>query len=116
MRLRPRELRGRLTPVSAFATKGEFMDGKGVSGGNRPFSAVRRRIMWLVVAGVGVLALVSGAAASVPTDANGVIHGCYSKTSGSLRIIGRVSGRDGIGQVKLILPALEPDAKRIARH
>src|SRR5436189_12292 len=50
-------------------------------------SAGGRRWAWLVVACAGVLTLVGGAAASIPTDGAGVIHGCYSKTSGSLRII-----------------------------
>src|SRR5262249_36607878 len=44
-----------------------------------------RSLVGLVVAGT-VLALAGGAVASIP-DASGVIHGCYNKSSGSLRII-----------------------------
>src|SRR4051794_22455849 len=50
-------------------------------------AAIRRRAAWLAVVSVTILVAVGGAAyASVP-DAAGVIHGCYSKTSGSVRII-----------------------------
>src|SRR6266498_2187236 len=45
-----------------------------------------RRSALLVVLCVAVLALVGGAAASIP-GMDGVITGCYSNTSGSLRVI-----------------------------
>src|SRR6266516_2580782 len=63
------------------------MDSKGTTDAKRPFVVARRRAAWLIVACVGMLALVGGAAASIPDSTTGVITGCYSNTSGSLRVI-----------------------------
>src|SRR5881397_3611216 len=63
--------------------------------GASPAAGRGRRWPWLIAACLGVLALVGGAAASIPYDSNGVIHGCYSKTSGSLRIIDSAAACSG---------------------
>src|SRR5947208_4628806 len=58
----------------------------GVSRGSLS-AAVGRRAGRLLVLSVVILALAAGASyASIP-DTNGVIHGCYSNASGTLRVI-----------------------------
>src|SRR5207247_3930210 len=68
--------------------EGENMGRRRSLGSRSPLAAaVGRRAAWLGLLCVAILVLVGGAAyASVP-DGGGVIHGCYSKTSGSLRLI-----------------------------
>src|SRR5207247_1442750 len=66
---------------------GESMKKRRSIGSKGPFAATfGRRLGWLAFLCVAVLALVGGAAASIP-GTDGVITGCYSNTSGSLRVI-----------------------------
>src|SRR3954454_16402790 len=68
-------------------SEGENMARRNLGSGGAFAAAVGRRSAWLVPLGIGVLVFAGAAAyASIP-DAGGVVHGCYSKTSGSLRVI-----------------------------
>src|SRR5919198_2148475 len=63
------------------------MKTRGSSGPRGPFArSIGRRLGWLAFLCVAVLALVGGASATIPGP-GGVITGCYSNTSGSLRVI-----------------------------
>src|SRR5919201_194703 len=66
--------------------RGDLMDGRAGNSARRPLTAVRRRWPWLAVACVAVLALGGAAGATIP-NSSGTIYGCYSNTSGSLRVI-----------------------------
>src|ERR671934_1247794 len=50
-------------------------------------SSVRSRAGRLLLVCAGILAVAGGVAYATIPDSNGVISGCYSKTSGSLRVI-----------------------------
>src|SRR5437764_5428691 len=68
-------------------SKGRNMARRKLGSGGGLAAAIGRRSAWLVPLGIGVLVFAGAAAyASVP-DASGIVHGCYSKTSGSLRVI-----------------------------
>jgi len=55
-------------------------------------SSTWRRSRWLLVAVGALLAAAAGAGYAAIPDANGVIHGCYSKGKGVLRIVDTEQG------------------------
>jgi len=54
--------------------------------------AEEMKLRKLVIAGLGALALVAGAAYAAIPDGNGMIHGCYEKVSGHLRVFDPQTG------------------------
>jgi hypothetical protein len=50
------------------------------------FHSPRARLVVAFLAGAGLFGIATAVDASIP-DSNGLIHGCYSKTTGALRVI-----------------------------
>jgi hypothetical protein len=48
---------------------------------------LRRRSVWVIAASAAALVTAGGLAYATIPDSNGVIHGCYAKNTGALRVI-----------------------------